>query len=77
MDRRGFGLSVATAPLALGLKDPIAQVDVCYLRVRQDRAMAMFKGQSFEPKTERHGGEVVIMDDLPSIVHLDMKSLQN
>lgn len=77
MDRRGFVFSVATAPIALCFKDLVARDHVCYLRVQSGRATARFEGQSFEPQTERQGGDVVILDDLPPLVHVDMKSLLN
>jgi hypothetical protein len=77
MDRRRFVLSVAAAPVALCFKDPITRDNVCYLRVRQGRAMARFDGQSFEPKTETQGRDVVILDDLPPLVQVDMESLLN
>ena len=71
MNRRDFVVSVAIIPLTITFRNRTSTS--CHLRVRKNMVMVHCDGCSFEPKIERQGHKVIILDELPPIVHLDMK----
>lgn len=79
MDRRSFIIGSGSLMLyPLSVKgDLLRPPDFCHLRVRSGKVRVFQGHRRFEPKTTKKDQELVVMEDLPSVVYIDMASLQN